>query len=109
MAAADERSISAAARHLGASPSAVSQQLTNLESAVGASLLYRNSRPMRLTPAGAMMLRRAQVIMNEAAQIRAELAMSDLSMMTRFRLGMIEDFEADVSQQPRSISRRPQP
>lgn len=99
MAAADERSISAAARRLGASPSAVSQQLTNLEGAVGATLLQRNARPVRLTPAGEIMHRRAQVILNEAAQARAELAMSDLSALTRFRLGMIEDLEADVTPQ----------
>ncbi len=99
MAAADERSISAAARRLGASASAVSQQLTNLETAVGAILLQRNARPIRLTPAGEIMHRRAQAILNEAAQARAELAMSDLSMLTRFRLGMIEDFEADVTPQ----------
>jgi len=99
MAAADERSISAAAKRLGASPSAVSQQLTNLESAVGATLLQRNARPVRLTPAGEILKRRAQVILNEAAQARAELAMSDLSMLTRFRLGMIEDLEADVTPQ----------
>ncbi len=99
MAAADERSISAAAKRLGASPSAVSQQLTNLESAVGATLLQRNARPVRLTPAGEIMKRHALVILNEAAQARAELAMSDLSMLTRFRLGMIEDFEADVTPQ----------
>ena len=99
MAAADERSISAAARRLGASPSAVSQQLTNLESAVGATLLQRNARPVRLTPAGEIMHRRAQTILNEAALARAELAMSDLSALTRFRLGMIEDFEADVTPQ----------
>lgn len=99
MAAADERSISAAARRLAASPSAVSQQLTNLEGAVGATLLQRNARPIRLTPAGEIMHRRAQAILNEAAQARAELAMSHLSTLTRFRLGMIEDLEADVTPQ----------
>ena len=97
MAAADERSISVAAKRLGASPSAVSQQLTNLESAVGATLLQRNARPIRLTPAGEIMHRRAQTILNEASQARAELAMADLSTLTRFRLGMIEDLEADVT------------
>lgn len=97
MAAADERSISAAARRLGTSASTVSQQLTNLETAVGATLLDRNARPVRLTRAGEIMHRRAQAILNEAAQARAELAMSDLSRLTRFRLGMIEDFEADVT------------
>ncbi|MEM6588369.1 MAG: LysR family transcriptional regulator [Pseudomonadota bacterium] len=99
MATADERSISAAAKRLGASPSAVSQQLTNLEAAVGATLLQRNARPVRLTPAGEILKRRAQVILNEAALAKAELAMSDLSVLTRFRLGMIEDFEADVTPQ----------
>lgn len=99
MATADERSISAAAKRLGASPSAVSQQLSNLESAVGATLLQRNARPVRLTPAGEILQRRAQVILNEAALARAELAMSDLAMLTRFRLGMIEDLEADVTPQ----------
>lgn len=99
LAAADERSISAAAKRLGASPSAVSQQLTNLEGAVGATLLQRNARPIRLTPAGEIMHRRAQTILNEATQARAELAMADLSSLTRFRLGMIEDLEADVTPQ----------
>ncbi|MEQ9259324.1 MAG: LysR family transcriptional regulator [Roseovarius sp.] len=99
MATADERSISAAAKRLGTSPSTISQQLTNLETAVGATLLQRNARPVRLTPAGEILKRRAQVILNEAAQARAELAMRDLSALTRFRLGMIEDFEADVTPQ----------
>ena len=97
LAASDERSISAAARRLGASPSAVSQQLTSLESAVGATLLNRNARPVSLTPAGEILRPRAQAILNEASQARAELAMSDMSNLTRFRLGMIEDFEADVT------------
>ncbi len=99
MATADERSISAAAKRLGASPSAISQQLTNLEAAVGATLLQRNARPVRLTPAGDIMYRRAQTILNEAALARAELAMSDMSRLTRFRLGMVEDFEVDVTPQ----------
>ncbi|MBU2983198.1 LysR family transcriptional regulator [Lentibacter algarum] len=97
IATAEERSITAAARRLGASPSAVSQQLTNLEGAMGVTLLQRNARPVRLTPAGEIFRRRAQNIMNEAEQVRAELAMSDLAALTRFRLGMIEDFEADVT------------
>ena len=97
VATAEEGSISAAARRLDASPSAVSQQLTNLEGAVGATLLQRNARPVVLTPAGELFRRRASAILNEAAQARAELAMADMSVLTRFRLGMIEDFEADVT------------
>jgi len=102
VAAAEEGSISAAARRLGASASAVSQQLTNLESAIGAALLNRNARPVTMTPAGEIFRRRAQTILNEAEQARAELATADLSTLTRFRLGMIEDFDADVT--PRLLS-----
>jgi DNA-binding transcriptional LysR family regulator len=97
VATAEEASISAAARRLGASAATVSQQLTNLEGAIGTTLLNRGERPVRLTPAGEMFLRRANTILNEADQARAELAMADLSRLTRFRLGMIEDFDADVT------------
>ncbi len=103
VATADEGSISAAARRLGASPSAVSQQLTNLEAAVGASLMLRNTRPVALTPAGEIFRRRAKAIIAEAELARAEISRGDLSGLTRFRLGVIEDFEADVT--PRLLAR----
>jgi DNA-binding transcriptional LysR family regulator len=97
VASAEEGSISAAARRLGVSPSAVSQQLAALEAALGASLLDRASRPMQITPAGAMFRRHAQVILNAASEARAELAMADLSGLTTLRLGVIEDFDSDVT------------
>ncbi len=97
IATAQEGAISAAARRLGASPSAVSQQLSNLEAAIGATLLDRSARPATLTAAGEIFLRRAQSILNEATLARAELAGADLSALTRFRLGMIEDFDAEVT------------
>jgi len=96
-ATAEERSISAAARRLNVSPSSISQQLSNLESALGASLVDRAARPLSLTEAGRLFQRRAQTILNEAAGARAELAMRDLSRLTRFNLGVIEDFDADVT------------
>ena len=99
---AEEGAISAAARRLGASPSAISQQLTGLEAALGTMLLDRNTRPVALTPAGEMFRRRARIILSEAAQGRAELLAADLSGLTSFRLGMIEDFDADVT--PRLLS-----
>lgn len=97
LAIAQDRSISAAARRLGASPSAVSQQLSNLETALGAGLVDRSARPLRLTPAGELFRRRAQAILDEAEQARAELAVADMTRLTRFRLGMIEDFAANVT------------
>lgn len=98
-ATAEERSISAAARRLDASASAISQQLSNLENALGTRLVDRSARPLALTPAGGVFLLRAQTILNEAAEARAELAMNDLSRLSRFNLGMIEDFDADVTPQ----------
>lgn len=102
VAVADEGSISTAARRLDASVSAVSQQLTNLEQAIGSQLLDRSARPLALTPAGTMFRKRARSILNEAEQARAELATADLTQLTQFRLGMIEDFDADVT--PRLLS-----
>ncbi|MGI3168349.1 LysR family transcriptional regulator [Pseudooceanicola sp. C21-150M6] len=96
VAAVEEKSVTAAARRLGASASAVSQQLTNLETALGVTLLVRNSRPLTLTPAGEAFRRRAQSILNEAAQARAELAVAG-GPLRRLRLGMIDDLEADVT------------
>ena len=97
VATAEERSITAAARRLGASPSAVSQQLTNLEAALDVTLLLRSARPVTLTPAGEAFRRRAEAILTEAAQARAELAVAGAPSLTRLRLGAIEDFEADIT------------
>jgi len=102
LAVAEEGAISAAARRLGVSPSAISQQLTGLEAALGAVLLDRSARPMGLTPAGAMFRRHAQTILNAEAEARADLAVADLSGLTTLRLGVIEDFDVEVT--PRLLS-----
>ncbi|GAA3870160.1 LysR family transcriptional regulator [Celeribacter arenosi] len=95
--AAEEGSVSAAAKRLGASPSAISQQISNLETALGAELLNRRERPMTLTPAGRVLRRRAQSILLEAASVRSEIAGLDLSQLAQLRLGMVEDFETTVT------------
>ena len=97
LAVADEGAISAAARRLGVSPSAISQQITGLEAALGSVLLDRSARPIILTPAGAMFRRHAQTILNAEAEARADLAVADLSGLTTLRFGMIEDFDAEVT------------
>lgn len=102
LAVAEEHSITAAARRLGVSASAVSQQLAGIEAALGAALLDRSARPMRPTPAGAMFRIHAQTILNAEAEARAELGRADLSGLTTLRLGMIEDFDAGVT--PRLLS-----
>lgn len=97
VAAVEEGSISGAARRVEASPSTVSQQITNLEAALGARLMDRNTRPLELTPAGRLFLRRAMAMLAEAEAARSELAVNDYSRLARVRLGVIEDFDADVT------------
>ena len=48
----DAGSMSAAARRLGMSPSAVSQTIRTLEEGAGVVLLHRSTRKLRLTEAG---------------------------------------------------------
>ncbi len=97
LAIAEGRSISAAARRLVVSTAAISQQLAGLEAALGTVLFDRGSRPLGLTPAGAILRRHAQTIVNAAEAAQAELAMADLAGLTALRLGVIEDLDADVT------------
>ncbi len=93
----EERSVSAAARRLDASPSAVSQQLSNLEAALGTVLFDRRARPLALTAAGALFRPRAQAILDEAAAARSELGSREMARLMRFNLGVIEDFDSEVT------------
>lgn len=99
LAVADEGTISGAAKRLGVTPSAISQQVSVIESAMGTLLLDRSARPMHLTQAGLMFRRHAQTILNAEAEARADLAMADLGGLTTLRLGMIEDFDNEVTPQ----------
>jgi len=96
-AVAETGAISAAAQRVGASPSAVSQQLSGLETALGVRLLDRRARPVALTPAGRIFARRVRRILDEADLARGELSAGGLTGLDSFRLGVIEDFDADVT------------
>jgi DNA-binding transcriptional LysR family regulator len=67
-------SISEAARQLRLSKSAVSERLTELERALDANLIQRNSRQLTLTEDGVAFLDRARRIVAEAAEATNELA-----------------------------------
>lgn len=94
---AEEGAIQGAARRLGVSASAVSQQLTSLEAALATTLIERAARPLRLSAAGSIFLRHARIMLEAAEEARAEIARADLSALPALRLGMIEDLEADVT------------
>lgn len=89
--------LAAAAARLGASPSSVSQQVTNLETALGTRLVDRTARPFALTPAGGLFLARARAMLDEAAEARSELAALGHAGLPALTLAAIEDFDADVT------------
>ncbi|GHC48868.1 LysR family transcriptional regulator [Neogemmobacter tilapiae] len=97
LAAAEEGSVSAAARRLGVSASAVSQQLAGLEAALGAVLIDRAARPLQMTAAGQRFRIHAQVMLNAASEARVDMALADPGAGLTLRLGMIEDFEGSVT------------
>ena len=66
--------ISATASALGYSTSAISQQLAVLEREVGAPLLEKAGRNVRLTPAGLVLATRAEVLLAEMEAAEAEVA-----------------------------------
>ncbi|MEM9138291.1 MAG: LysR family transcriptional regulator, partial [Pseudomonadota bacterium] len=84
------------ARRLGAAASTVSQQITNLEHALGVALIDRKARPFALTAAGRLFHARALAVIDQIAQARAELSELDLSAVRELNLSLLEDFEADV-------------
>lgn len=97
VATAEEGAITAAARRLGVSASAVSQQLAALEAALGAELVDRSARPFALTRAGIAFLPHASAMLDELARGCAGVGQADPAGLRSFRLGMIEDFEAEVT------------
>lgn len=66
-------SFAATAQALSFSPSAISQQISALESQLGAVLFERRARGVVLTDAGAALLRRGQAILAQLAAAEAEL------------------------------------
>ncbi|SFB32179.1 DNA-binding transcriptional regulator, LysR family [Amycolatopsis marina] len=69
-------SITAAARNLGYTPSAISQQLATLEREAGVTLLERVGRGVRPTPAGTLLAEQVELVSEQLA--KAETALSEL-------------------------------
>ncbi|GGU23630.1 LysR family transcriptional regulator [Streptomyces lavendofoliae] len=73
-AAADHRTVTAAAAALYLTPSAVSQQLAALEQETGHVLLTRSGKGVRLTAAGEILLEHANEVLAQLERAEAELA-----------------------------------
>lgn len=90
-------SVAQAAARTGLSQPAVSQQMKNLEAALGADLVDHGRRPMQLTPAGRAYLGRTQAVLRELRLGQSELTVMNLSHLSVLSLGMIDDFDNDVT------------
>lgn len=84
---AARRSFSAAAAALNYTQSSVSQQVTNLERELGATLIDRGSRPVSVTATGELVLRHAEELLGRAEAIERDLAELRAGETGTLRLG----------------------
>lgn len=89
--------VAQAALDTGLSQPAVSQQMRNLETALSATLIDHSRRPMRLTPAGRGFLRHATAALSELRMATAEVTVMDLAHLSDLSLGVIDDFDDDLT------------
>jgi DNA-binding transcriptional LysR family regulator len=89
-AVAEERSFGKAAAHIGYTQSAVSQQIACLERSLGCRLFERppSRADVKLTEAGTIVLRHAEVIAAEIAATQADLEALQRTGSRHLRIGM---------------------
>lgn len=95
-------SVAQTAEATGLSQPAVSQQLRNLEKALGTDLVDHGRRPMVPTSAGRNFLARTEAVLSELRLAQSELAMMDLSHLPALSIGLIDDFDNDLT--PRLVT-----
>lgn len=95
-------SIAAAAREVGLTPSAVSQQLAILEREAGTPLLDRTPRGVLLTGAGASLVDHARSILELLEQARADLDRLTGELAGTVRLGTVASAAAALVSQAAS-------
>lgn len=84
------------ARRLSMSAPAASQQLKNLEQALGEVLIDRTRRPLELTEAGRGYLLHVRQALQHLRQGAAEVSLKDLGRLRNLRIGYIDDFNGEV-------------
>lgn len=90
-------SVAEAAGLTGLSQPAVSQQMRNLETALGTDLVDHGRRPMHLTPAGRGFLSRTQTVLSQLRLAQSELTVMDLTHLSTLSIGLIDDFDNDLT------------
>ncbi|MCS6969609.1 MAG: LysR family transcriptional regulator [Planctomycetota bacterium] len=90
LAVADTGSVTAAARRLGLSQSALSRQLQDLERHFGSRLLERSRRGTRLTPAGELLAQGGRELLAQAEQLQQRVRGASDSVGGEVRLGCVD-------------------
>ena len=90
-------SMQVAARNLGLSAPAASQQLKNLEAALGQDLVDHGRRPLELSRAGRAYLTHVRAALLHLRQGATELSLHNLRSLRSLRFGIIDDFDGEVT------------
>lgn len=106
---AAEGSLSRAAEALSYTPSAVSQQIAQLERETGAKLIERGPRGVRVTDAGRALVAHADAIMAQLASAQAELEAIAQLRSGRLRLASFPTAAATLVPEAISVFRRRHP
>src|SRR4029079_11549509 len=88
--------MTAAAKRLGLTQSAVSQSIRQLEDNLGSVLLDRAQRPLRLTAAGMVLQRHAVPLVEDAATLATVVRQAGASKVHELRIGIIDSFASTV-------------
>lgn len=97
LAVAEARSFRAAAEHLGVTRPAVSQAIRRLEDRLGAAILQRTTRSVRLTEAGEQLYRRVAPAVLEVGQALDALTDRDAAPSGQLRLAVSSIAERFIS------------
>lgn len=92
MAVTSGGNMTAAAKELGLTQSAVSQSVRQLEEQFGVVLVDRTTRPLRLTAAGSIVRRYAERMLNDAEQMAA--AIHSTGTIPELRIALVDSFAA---------------
>jgi DNA-binding transcriptional LysR family regulator len=85
-------SMTAAATRLGLTQSAVSQAIRQLEDALGTVVVDRSHRPLALTPAGQVLQRHAQPIVDEAEALTTIVRQAGSIKIPELKIGVVDSF-----------------
>jgi len=98
LAVAELGSFRRAAAELGYTQSALSHQVSALEAAIGWPLFHRpgGRAPVRLTPAGEAVCRRARRVLSEVEAVAADAELAERGESVRVRVGVSQTAAAEI-------------